>query len=159
MNMMHKQSGITLVEIMTVIAVAAVMASIAIPSIVGWLPKYRMISAGDELLSTLQACRIRAVRENDNVSISFIFGDNSYTAFVDSANIGSRDAGERIVKTGQMPPGIDLQNDTLGNLVVFNSRGFPTSDGIAPLQGNIVVSNGSQTRTISLTLAGTSSVQ
>jgi len=152
MNMMHKQSGITLIEIMTVIAIAAVLASIAIPSVVGWLPKYRMVNAGDELLSTLQACRIRAVRENADVVIALDFANDSYTAFVDTSGNGLREAGERSVKTAQMPPGIDLQDGTLGNTVTFNRRGFPAAGG------TVVVNNGSQTRTINLTLAGTSSI-
>ena len=151
--MMHTERGITLVEIMTVIAIAAVLASIAIPSIVGWLPKYRMISAGDELLSTLQACRIRAVRENADVVILLDYPNDSYTAFVDTSGNGSQDVGERTVKTAQMPPGIDLQDDTLGSTVTFNRRGFPAAGG------NVVVSNSTQTRTINLTLAGTSSIQ
>ena len=151
--MMHKQSGITLIEIMTVIAIAAVLASIAIPSVVGWLPKYRMISAGDELLSTLQACRIRAVRENADVVIELKFNEDWYEACIDTSVNGACEGGERIVKTAHMPPGIDLQNGTLGDTVAFNRRGFPATGG------TIIVSNGSQTRTIELTLAGTSSIQ
>ena len=121
--MMHTERGITLVEIMTVIAIAAVLASIAIPSVVGWLPKYRMISAGDELLSTLQACRIRAVRENADVVIELEFGDDNYKACVDTSGNGACEDGERRVKTGQMPPGIDLQDDTIRSVrVVYPQR-------------------------------------
>jgi hypothetical protein len=81
------------------------------------------------------------------------FDDEGYEACIDTSDNDDCEDGERVVKNGQMPPGIDLQDDTLGNTVTFNRRGFPAGGG------NVVVSNGSQTRTINLTLAGTSSVQ
>jgi prepilin-type N-terminal cleavage/methylation domain-containing protein len=151
---MRKESGLTLFELMVVIGIMAVMASIAVPGVIGWLPGYRLRSGADELLSTLQLAKMRAVRENDIVTVSFDFANESYNAFVDNSGDGIQDAGERTVKTGQMPPNIDLQDTGLGALVMFDRRGYPS------ISGNVVrVTNGSATRTVNLTLAGSVSIQ
>ncbi len=73
---MQKDSGVTLFELMTVIAIIAIIAilsSIALPGFMRWLPNYRMRSAADELLSTLWLLQKRAVRENADVAIDFVF--------------------------------------------------------------------------------------
>lgn len=156
---MRKESGFTVFELMVVIGIIVVMASIAVPGFIGWLPNHRLTSAGDELLSTLQIAKMRAVRENEIVAVTFDFANESYHAFVDNSGDGIWNGAERTVKTGQMPPDIDLQDWDLGALVMFSRRGFPTSDGTNPLSGNVRVSNGSRTRTINLTLAGSLSIQ
>ncbi len=143
---------------MVVVAIMSILASMAIPGFLSWLPRYRMRSAADEVLSTLQQAKLRAIRENDIVSVAFDFVNDRYTAFVDNgaganAGNGTQEAGEATVKDGRMPAGIDLQNSGLGTVVQFNRRGFPDASG------NIVVANGTVTRTINLTLGGSSSVQ
>ena len=72
-----------------------------------------MNSAADEVLSTLQQAKLRAVRENSIVPVTFDFTDESYSAFLDNgagASGGNRiqDAGEPTVIGGLMPTGIDL---------------------------------------------------
>jgi len=155
---MRNNSGFTLFELMVVVGIMAILASVAIPGFLGWLPKYRMRSAADEVLSTLQHAKLRAVRENDIVSVNFDFVNNTYLAFLDNgaganAGNGTQDAGEATVKNGRMPAGIDLQNSGLGPVVRFNRRGFPDASG------NIVIANGPITRTVNLTLGGSSSIQ
>jgi prepilin-type N-terminal cleavage/methylation domain-containing protein len=155
---MRNDSGFTLFELMVVVGIMAILASVAIRGFLGWLPKYRMRSAADEVLSTLQHAKLRAVRENDIVSVNFDFVNNTYLAFLDNgaganAGKGTQDAGEATVKNGRMPPGIDLQNSGLGPVVRFNRRGFPDASG------NIVIANGPITRTVNLTLGGSSSIQ
>ena len=159
---MRNNSGFTIHELMTVIAIIAIMASIAIPNLIGWLPNYRLRSAADELLSVMWLAKKRAVRENSIVSVTFDFANETYLVFVDNgagaaAGNGVQDAGEITVKSGQMPANIDLENSTgpdpLGPLVRFDRRGFPDNSG------DIEVSNGTIDQTISLTLGGAARIQ
>ena len=139
---------------MVVIGILAILAGIAIPGFLGWLPNYRMRSAADEVYSVLQNARLRAVRENAIVRVNFNFANDSYLAFVDNganADNGTQEADELTIKNGRMPAGIDLQNpivNPLGAAIRFNRRGFPD------VGGDIVVANSTGSRTVNLTLGG-----
>ena len=61
---MRNNSGLTIIELMVVIGILAILAGVAIPGFISWLPNYRMRSAADEVYSTLQNVKLRAVREN-----------------------------------------------------------------------------------------------
>ena len=49
---MRKNSGFTLIELMVVIALIVVLSAIAIPNYIAWLPKYRLNSAVDDVLTS-----------------------------------------------------------------------------------------------------------
>ena len=153
---MRNNSGMTIIELMVVTGILAILASIAIPGFLGWLPNYRLRSAADEVQSTLQNAKLRAIRENAIVRVNFDFGNDTYQAFIDNgvnADNGTREADEVMVKNGKMPAGIDLQDSGLGGAVRFTRRGFPDASG------DIDVTNGTRTQTINLTLGGSSSIQ
>ena len=147
---MRNDSGITFFELMVVVGIISILAGLAIPGFFNWLPQYRMRSAADDVLSALQYAKLRAIRENDIVSVTFNTANDSYLVFLDSGT----------VKSGRMPTGIDLQSPGFsldpvsGQPVVrFTRRGFPDASG------NIVVANGTATRNINLTLGGSTSIQ
>ena len=162
---MRNNSGMTIIELMVVIGILAILAGIAIPGFIGWLPNYRLSSAADDVQSTLQNAKLRAVRENATVQVNFDINTESYLAFIDNgaggnADNGTQEADEVTIKNGRMPAGIDLQSlalvDELGvpvNDVGFDGRGFPDASG------NIVVTNGPRTQAVSLTMGGSSSIQ
>ena len=52
--MIRKQAGISIVEVMTVIAVIAILCAIAVPGYIGWLPTYRLSTAARDVLSDLE---------------------------------------------------------------------------------------------------------
>jgi prepilin-type N-terminal cleavage/methylation domain-containing protein len=158
---MRNNSGMTIIELMVVIGILAILAGIAIPGFIGWLPNYRLRSAADDVQSTLQNARLRAVRENAAVGVDFIVETDAerYRVFFDNnpENGLFDDPGEltSIFITGRMPPGIILQSANFngGTEVQFTRRGFPN------FGGNVVVTNGTRSETINLTLGGSSSIQ
>jgi prepilin-type N-terminal cleavage/methylation domain-containing protein len=153
---MRNNSGMTIIELMVVIGILAILAGIAIPGFIGWLPNYRLRSASDDLQSTLQNAKLRAIRENAIVRVNFDFGNDTYVAFIDNganADNGIQEADEVMIKNGQMPAGIDLQDSGLGGAVRFTRRGFPD------VSGDITIDNGNRTQTVNLTLGGSSSIQ
>ena len=60
-------TGFTLVELMVVIAVFAILATIGIPSFNNLVANNRATSAANELLSTLQFARSEAVKRNEDI--------------------------------------------------------------------------------------------
>jgi prepilin-type N-terminal cleavage/methylation domain-containing protein len=132
---MRKNSGFTLVELMTTIAIIAVLASVAIPNMIAWLPDYRLRSGAAEMLSALQLARLTAIRENAHVVVQFDTGSDEYLVFLDNgegtgtvgAGNESRDGTERVIKSGKMVP--DAQIDSAGfsggvSKISFTGRGL-----------------------------------
>ena len=147
MTIMRKNSGFTFTELMVTIAVVAILASLAIPNYIAWLPNYRLQSGAEEIQSALQLARTSAIKENATATVAFDTANETYRAFV----------GTRTVRRGQMPAGIDL-NCALNNggtSVQFNTQGFAINN----TQGNAQVSNNSgRTKTIAVFLTGNSRI-
>jgi len=66
-----KSRGFTLIELMVVVALAAVLLSLAAPSFTGFLAKKRVEGVLSELTTDLQYARSEAVSRNAPVRISF----------------------------------------------------------------------------------------
>ena len=83
-------SGVTLIELMMVIGIFAVLAAVAVPNFVIWLPNYRLKQAARDLLSNFQLARLTAIKMNTCCSITFNQPiDNttySYVIYVDGDN-------------------------------------------------------------------------
>jgi type IV fimbrial biogenesis protein FimT len=131
---MQKNSGFSLIEMMVVIAIIAIVASIAVPNFIGWLPKQRLGTASRDILSALHQARLRAVKENADVTVQFDIGNDSYIAFLDNGEGGGNPAdgvqngSEIAFKSTAMPAGIDLNNTTFSNnRISFSRRGLPNN--------------------------------
>ena len=151
MKNMRKDSGFSLIEVMTVIAIIAVIAAIAVPLMIGSRGGANLRGAVQNLKGDIQLAKMKAVQESEPVTV--LFSGNSYRVFIDGANAGVLDAGERIFRTRRLPAGvsIDLGNtDFNGNdHARFNSRGLPEDSGEV-----VVVSSGGDGRTIKLNRLG-----
>lgn len=134
---MHKNSGFTVIELMIVMAIMAVMTTVAVSSILSWIPEKRLMSAGDDLFSNLQYARLGAIRNNTDWAVEFNTNANTYDILsdykgtntivktVDLASYGSGvcyGMGSATQPKGSSTPADGVSY--LANRAIFNSRGM-----------------------------------
>ena len=142
---MHKNSGYTIIEILTVIAIISIVLVIVVPNVLGWLPRYRLRSGAEEIQSTLQLARLGAIKQNKDATVTFDTTNHTYLAAIDGQTL----------KSGRMPAGIII--DSISNpdsKVQFDSRGLANEATTI-----LVRNNQGGTKTITVNIVGVSSIQ
>ena len=144
---MRKNSGFTITELMVTIAVIAILASLAIPNFIAWLPNYRLQSGAEEIQSTLQLARVTAIKENATATVSFDTANETYRASV----------GGQTIRGGRMPAGIDIFSAVfgVGTFVQFDNQGIAinNTDGSAQVRNNL-----GRAKTITVYITGNSRI-
>lgn len=75
-KMLPHQKGMTLIEILVVIAIVAILAAIATPAFNELIASQRIRSAASELYSSLILARSEAIKRNNTVNLTPINPDN-----------------------------------------------------------------------------------
>jgi type IV fimbrial biogenesis protein FimT len=140
------QSGFTVSELLITIAIISILAVIAIPNIIGELPKYRLNGASRQIIGDLMEARMKSVRLNRKVKI-FFTSDNHYKICDDSNNDNTVDDCEgntKLVNIQDNYKGVTLESN---NNPIFNPRG--TASNLATI--NVTNSSGTKSITIAIT--------
>ena len=154
---MHKNSGYSLIEVMTIIGIIALLAMLAMPNMVGWRSGAKLQGAVGNLGGDLKFAKMMSIRESTFVVVDF--SADSYRVFVDNDQDWSLDTDERLLRSRQLPTGVRIDlgaTDLLDDRTRFNDRGLPDSANLGTVF--IVNSDGDQ-RSINLNRLGRLLVQ
>jgi type II secretory pathway pseudopilin PulG len=146
--MLRKNAGFSLTELMVIIGIMGIMAGIAMPNLIGWLPKYRMGSAAREILGTLEFARLTAVKRNVATLVTLDYANDLVRVTV----------GTTTVRTIRMPAGIDLKEPASPSLgASFNFNG----QGMADKSGEVLISDGGRhpDKKVTLSTGGSIKIQ
>ena len=148
---MRKDSGFSLMELMTVIGILAILAAIAIPSLIGWRSKAQLGRAARDVYSNFQKAKVEAARRNTAITITF--SANDYVVYVDANSDWTYQNGEEI--TPPIPwsnyAGVSIDTSEGGgdglsfanpiNGIAFAPNGFPTDNTGALATGTVFIKN------------------
>ena len=163
--MLQKNSGITALELVTTIAIVAVIAALVMPPYLKWNRAHRLGGAATNLTADLEMAKMRAIRENAFVVVEF--GAGNYTIFVDNGEGGgsaadwNHNGAEIVAQNRDLPPGVQIDTGslnfpTISDKTRFNGRGLPP-DIVAPR--GIQLANATNSRLITVNRLGYISVQ
>ena len=129
--------GLTLIELMVAIAVAAVLLSLAAPNFQQAVAKNRLSTAASELTGAIQLARAEAIRNNRRVTLCRSEDGSAcstastpwpgWIVFVDSDGDGTRDNNEPVVKAGTIDGQVQLLSSAAltanGERITFRGDG------------------------------------
>ena len=112
------QRGLTLVELVVVLAIVAVSATLAAPSFAQMIANYRVRGAADGILGALNFARTEALRRNTPVAFSLAPGGSGWavTQTATSTTLQSRAAGDL--------PGTTVTSSSAATSVTFLASGL-----------------------------------
>ncbi|HID81765.1 MAG TPA: prepilin-type N-terminal cleavage/methylation domain-containing protein [Chromatiales bacterium] len=99
---MNKEIGVTLVELMVVIAIVAITLTIGVPSMRNMIANNRSSSQAINFVASLNLARSEAVKRGSTVSMAATDGanwENGWQIWDDQNGDGNVDAGETILQT------------------------------------------------------------
>ena len=151
-------------EIMVVMAIAAVLAAIAVPNLISRRPYHVLQSTISDIQGSIQLARTTAIKERSDVVLIFNAAKDEFQVFVDngigggSDGNGVQDGGERTLRFKRIAAGISIDgvDPSIATSISFNSRGLMNSGSITEIDlGN---SQG-EAKTIKISLAGISKIE
>ncbi len=142
--MRGQQDDFTFIEILIVVALVGVLAGITAPTVAAGIERYSMISAGQQVASTIRAARFQAVAKNLLLEVRFDADAGTYQVFDDAAN-------EAVGDVQTLPSGVSFADGVAD--VPLEADGRPSA-GSCPC--TIVVTDGNEAydRTITVSTSG-----
>lgn len=128
----RSRRGLTLIELMLVLAIMVVVAAFVLPTFKGPLANQKLLKAGDSLRAEWNRTRIRAMKSGRIQVFRAQIGTDNYTVqtwYAENDDVSSTNDSMKF-GTAAPTPESDLTNRTLAEGIQF-SAGDSTSDGRA----------------------------
>jgi len=133
------KKGVTLLELIIVMVIIAIGATLMVPAIGSWIPNYRLRAATRDIVSTMRTAQMKAVSMNKDFQIRFI-DTKSYILEYQTTSGWIADGAQQ-----NLPTGVEITRFPPDNRFLFNPNSTAST-------GSLTLKNSkNNTRTISLT--------
>ena len=165
-----RQKGFSLVELLVTLAIVAIVAAFAAPSMQGVLSGSQITAVNNQLVYSLQSARSEAIKRitsvtlcpsTDPLAAQAVCGGNlndGWIVFVDTDSNGMRATTELLILQNEPPsPAFSIDPDAVfSNAVLFGIEGTSVTTGGAPISGELKISHAGseETRTIRIAASG-----
>ena len=121
--MKMNKKGVTLIELIVVLVIIAIGATLMIPNLGPWIANYRLRGATRDITSTLRVAQMKAVSTNLNYQVLFDVGAGTYSLWRNSGGLVPDGA------TQTLPTGISMKNPPPTNNPITFSPNSSSSGG------------------------------
>lgn len=158
--------GLSLVELLTVLAVASVLLGVAAPGMATLVRRQQLRGAVDTLYGAVRLARAQAVARNTRVLLTPLGTGNSdwrdgWVVFIDDNDNLEADAGERVIaQYGPLPRGVTVSSSFPAqhgrDYVAYNGAGrsCAASNSEAPRLGTLSLFDRGEVRRIKINMLG-----
>lgn len=115
--------GFTLIELIVAIAVAAILLTVAVPSLTNLIRNNRVTGQANELVAIINFARNEAIRRNDSIDVDLTAGGSGWSAEVRSPG-GEDDSVECTEGVLRCANYNDVALKTGSPSFTFNNRGY-----------------------------------
>lgn len=145
---MTRQKGFTLIELMTTLAVATILLSIAVPNMQEFKRNSRQTGGINQLLSGMRIARNTAITTNSRVTVcassngsacEAVAWNNGWIAFVDLDADRILDVNESIVRAGEGIDGLSIASTQFATNFAFRPNGRVMGSTVAQNRGQFTV--------------------
>ncbi len=128
------KKGITLMELMAVVALIGIMAALAVPNFDGVVVKIRHKSAVRDVLGKTRMARSYAISRGTRWGVYINSPSGYYVSFRDVNNSDSYNTGDSLRDSTRLDPNLRFENCTFSNnVVIFKNDGSAVAGGYADL--------------------------
>ncbi|WP_269619509.1 GspH/FimT family pseudopilin [Zhongshania sp. BJYM1] len=148
--------GMTLVELITALAIAAILVVGAAPPLTSFIRQYQLRSTGQQLFRLMTTARATAVMRSRSISIWNEDGDwtSGVTVFEDDNGNGKHEDGEQILLSGVDQTNIQITgNRWVADYVKFAADGSAQTANGAFQVGTITICTPKQTKAYQLIIS------
>jgi len=145
---MYRERGFTLVELMTILAVAAVLLTVATPALQQFTNNSRQTGGINDFISSMHIARNTAITTNARVTMCASAGganceavawNSGWIVFTDQNSNRLVDAGDRIVGTGTEMRGLNFQSGQFPSFLVYRPTGRAMTVSVTGNSGQFTI--------------------
>ena len=140
--MKSNKKGVTLIELVVVMAIIAIGAVLTIPNMRPWIQSYRLRGAARDITSILRTAQMKAVSNNMEYQVSFtgntyILRRDSLGILIDEGATQTLPTGISIAPPANNPLTFRPNSSSNGGTIVLDNTKTQRSITVSPITGRI----------------------